>query len=269
MLLDEGGYGCVYTSLCSRNKSNISKVINTYYADRELKMSSLVKQIPDYKKHFVPVESHCIIKSSKITRCNALDKETQYVALNIPFIDTVNVKIGIPQYIKLVQSIAKLIKSKIVHFDLKEDNVLFNPDPLIIDFGLSFSMKKADRMPPDFFSYSPRHYEIPIDVHLMCFINKNVLTFDSLEDVCKEAYMQSPYLEDVEECIRYYSYLVGLSKEEMMRSLLKGWRTWDVYASTIMLFANEEVPELRRNLHPNPAMRLSPRMTILIAQRVR
>jgi serine/threonine protein kinase len=266
MLLDEGGYGCVYTGLCHKNK-DISKVVNTYHAKREIVMSNLVKKIPDYKKYFVPIESYCIIKSKSIKRCSALDEETNYVALNLPFIDTVNLKIEIPQYIKLVQSISKLLKRKIVHFDLKEDNVLFNPEPLIIDFGLSFSMKKKNQMPPDFFSYSPRHYEIPIDVHLLCFLKKNFLTMETLENVCKEVYMQSPFLENPEECVQYYSYLVGLTKEEMEWSLLKGWKTWDIYSATIMLFANVEIPELRRNLHPNPSMRLSPRMTVLVSRK--
>lgn len=49
----------------------------------------------------------------------------------------------ISSYTHLLTSIKLLTDSKIIHFDIKGDNILFNKDkeiPIIIDFGLSIDM---------------------------------------------------------------------------------------------------------------------------------
>ena len=259
MLIDEGGYGCIYyPEICNKDTHLISKVVNTYVAERELKMSRIIKKIPNYKNYFVTVESSCKVKSKKIkNKCGALYKETNFISLQMPFIKTVKLCFGIPQYIELIPYISKLIKAKIVHFDLKEDNVLFTPSPLIIDFGISLDMRKFSK--DYFFLYDPKQYHWPIEVHLLCYMMNSPLHTDSLEKVCKEVYKQSPFLKNVNECISHYSYLLTCSKQDGIKRLLHGWKKWDMYSLTVMLFLRKEVPELYLNFHPNPKNRLSPR----------
>ncbi len=259
MLINEGGYGCIYQpGICNKDKTQISKVVNTYVAERELQMSRLIKKIPNYQDYFVTFISSCKVKAKKIKRkCRALYKETNFVSLQMPFIKTVNIPFGLPQYIELIPYISKLIKAKIVHFDLKEDNVLFTPSPLIIDFGISLDMRKFS--PDYFFLYDPKQYHWPIDVHLLCYMMSSPLHTGSLEKVCKEVYKQSPFLKNVNECISHYSYLLTCSKQDGIKRLLHGWKTWDMYALTVMLLLREDVPDLYLNLHPNHKNRLSPR----------
>ena len=49
----------------------------------------------------------------------------------------------------LLKSLTRLIEKKIVHYDLKGTNILFDNNkqiPLLIDFGLSFKIKSVTRM---------------------------------------------------------------------------------------------------------------------------
>jgi hypothetical protein len=263
MLINEGGYGCIYyPGVC--NTQGVSKVVNTYVAERELYMSSLIKKIPNYKDYFLPIVSSCKVQAKNIKRkCKALRKETSFVALQMPMIKTVPVKFDLPHFIELIPYISKLIKAKIVHFDLKESNILFTPKPYIIDFGISLDMKHVS--PDYFFVYEPRQYQWPIEVHLLCYMMHSPLHKDSLERVCKEVYKHSPFLTNVNECISHYSFLMTCSKQEGVRRLIHGWKTWDMYAITCMLFLNDEIPELKANLHPNPKRRLTPRASRLAA----
>ena len=52
----------------------------------------------------------------------------------------------------LLQSLSKLQKRKIIHYDLKQNNIMFdnqNNIPIIIDFGISISTQKIDAINPD------------------------------------------------------------------------------------------------------------------------
>jgi len=264
MLINEGGYGCIYYPNVCNNDNSVSKVVNTNVAERELYIGHLIKKIPNYKDHFVPIMSSCKVHSKQIKhKCKALRKETNFIALQMPLIKTVRVKFDLSYYIELIPSISKLIKAKIVHFDLKESNVLFTPKPYIIDFGISLDMKHVSNN--YFFIYEPRQYQWPIEVHLLCYMMRSPLHTDSLRQVCKEVYKHSPFLDNVNECIKHYSFLLKCSKQDGIRRLIHGWKTWDMYALTCMLFLNEEISDLKMNLHPDPKKRLTPRASRLAA----
>lgn len=265
MLINEGGYGCIYyPNVCNTTGTYVSKVVNSTVATRELYISRLIKKIPNYKDYFIPVVSSCKVQSKKINpKCKALRKETTFVALQMPMIKTVSVTVDLSYYLELIPYISKLIKAKIVHFDIKESNILFTPKPYIIDFGISLDMKHVST--DYFFTYEPKQYQWPIEVHLLCYMMRAPLHTDSLEQVCKEVYKQSPFLTNVNECIRHYSFLLNCSKQEGIQRLIHGWKTWDMYGLTCMLFLNYDIPELRMNFHPDPKKRLTPRASRLAA----
>jgi len=265
MLINEGGYGCIYyPGLCPDGEHMVSKVVNTTVADRELYMSTLIKKIPNYKEYFIPITSSCMVKSKQVKKkCRALYKETNFVVLQMPMIQTVPITFGLSNYLELIPSISKLIKAKLVHFDLKESNILFTPKPFIIDFGISLNMKRVKS--DYFFVYEPKQYQWPIEVHLLCYMMKATLHTESLEKVCKEVYKQSPFLSKADECISHYSFLLTCSKQEGIRRLIHGWKTWDLYALTCMLFLNENVPDLYPMFHHDPKKRLTPRSSRLAA----
>lgn len=128
-------------------------------------------------------------------------------------------------YERITDSIQLLIKYKIVHYDLKENNILVEKRhqlPYIIDFGLSIDVSRLQQHPwsekqedhskstihsdilyqtqsskifqynylwrQHFYVHAPDYFLWPIEVHLMTYlINENdTLTQDSLHKICYE-----------------------------------------------------------------------------------
>ena len=54
------------------------------------------------------------------------------------------------------------------------------------------------------------------------------------------------------KCIQHYSYVWKLPRKEVIAKLMEGWRTWDMYALTLLL----SQPHV--NLHYDATKRLSP-----------
>lgn len=258
-MIGEGGYGCVYLgNPCEDSSYGASKVVNRHSALREIDNGKRIRKIPNYQQYFVPVESSCVVHSNKYKKtCRALRNTDDYMVLTFPYIHNVPTVFDRTVFGETLTHLSLLVKSKMVHFDLKIQNVLFAPKPLIIDFGISIDMKKVyTDLRSNFFVYSPTQYEWPIEVHLLCYAMDHELTQEAIEKVCREVY-RNPFLQDLKECIQHYSVLCKYTPKEAIRRLLHGWKTWDLYALTLMLFHTEEVDALRPNLHYNPKKRLS------------
>jgi hypothetical protein len=267
-MIGEGGYGCVYLgNQCEDTSQGVSKVVNRRAALREIANGKRIRKIPNYQNFFVPIESSCVVHSTKFKqKCRALRQSDEYVVMTMPAIRTVPISFDRNAFIATLPHLSKLIKAKMIHFDLKIENVLFTPSPLIIDFGISIDMKKVyENLSTNFYVYSPSQYEWPIEAHLLCYMMDRPLTPSSIERVCREVYQRNPFLQHVDDAIQHYSFLQTCSREEAVRRLLHGWKTWDLYALTLMLFHTEEVEALRPNLHPNPKKRLSLAASRLLA----
>ena len=242
---------------CEGTSQGVSKVINRESALREIANGKRIRKIPEYEHYFVPVESSCPVHSDGYKNCRALSKKNDYMVLTFPFISTVSTVFDRNAFIQSLPHLSKLVKAKMVHFDLKSDNVLLTPKPLFIDFGISIDMKKIKDLNYNFYVYEPEQSEWPIDVHLLCYGMDHRYTPRSIEKVCREVYKHNPFLENINECIQHYSFLSTCTGKEAVRRLLHGWKTWDLYALTLLLFHTEEVDALRPNLHYNPKNRLS------------
>ena len=256
-MIGEGGYGCVYLgNHCEGTMQGASKVVNRDSALREIANGKRIRKIPDYEHYFVPVESSCAVHSTHYKKsCRAL-KTNDYRVLTFPYIPTVPTVFDRSVFLQLLTHLSKLVKAKMVHFDLNAENILLTPKPLLIDFGISIDMKKI-HLRTYFYVYNPKQYEWPIEVHLLCYAMDHRFTPLSIEKVCREVYKHNPFLEDVDDCIQHYAFLSTCTGKEAVRHLLHGWKTWDLYALTLLLFHTEEVDALRPNLHYNPKKRLS------------
>jgi hypothetical protein len=234
-------------------------VVNRRAGLREIANGKRIRKIDGYEKYFIPVESSCVVHSSKLKqKCRALRREDSYIVLTMPFVHTTPTPFDRNTFVEMIPHIRKLVKAKMIHFDLKVENVLFTPSPQIIDFGISIDMKTVKQnLSKSFYVYSPDQYEWPIEVHLLCYMMDHELTPSAIEKVCREVYDRNPFLDNVDECIHHYHFLNTATREEAIRRLLHGWKTWDLYALTLILFYQQEVPALRPNLHPNPKKRLS------------
>jgi hypothetical protein len=126
-MLSYGSYGCVYYpgTDCNGeiNKTDVSKIVNTRYSAREITMSNKIKQIPNYKEFFVPIETSCPIQSNKVQKCRALADETTFTLLTMPYLKQANVPFDETTYNTLTYAIELLIEHNLVHFDIKQEVV--------------------------------------------------------------------------------------------------------------------------------------------------
>jgi serine/threonine protein kinase len=271
MLMDNGTYGCIYHPgmQCSSEKNVVSKVVNVKNSKRELEICDIIKTIPQYKKYFVPIETSCLISSKKIKACKVLKPEKTFMVMNMPFKKNIQEVFVLEHYVELLSSIEVLIQYKVVHFDIKYENIIFTPRPLLIDFGISLNMLKLD-LPHYFYFYRPEYFMWPIEVHLLGYMMNVSDTFntETLTKVCKDVCNQSPYLHDINECVKHYEYLLTFTKEMAIAELLKGWKTWDLYSATVMLFKNNQLNSLLPIFHSNPSKRLTVSAARLVVSKV-
>jgi serine/threonine protein kinase len=161
------------------------------------------RQVAKYRKQF------------KKDDPNGGETPTSYYVLSILF----------DLYERITDSIQLLIKYKIVHYDLKENNILIEKRhqlPYIIDFGLSIDVTRLQEHPwsekqedhskttihsdilyqtqsskifqynylwrQHFYVHAPDYFLWPIEVHLMTYLinESDTLTQDSLQKICYE-----------------------------------------------------------------------------------
>ena len=132
----------------------------------------IVDNIPDYSNFFIPALNSCEVKltqieKSNLNKCNVLKKvydsgiqdNVELINIQMKYVDnamtvhnfmtsdsiSINKKFHMLFYKfnHILQGIQKLINQKIVHYDMKMDNVIIDMDtntPLIIDFGISIDL---------------------------------------------------------------------------------------------------------------------------------
>ncbi len=258
--MNKGSHGCIYYPgiPCTDEKNMLSKVVNSKPAKWELAICEIVKKIPHYKRYFVPIESSCLVLSKKVKPCNVLNSEKKIMIMNMPFIKTLPETFGLEHYVEILTSIELLLHYKLVHFDIKYENVVFTPRPLLIDFGISLNMRDIN-LNAYFYFFQPSYFMWPIDVHLIGYMINVSDAWDSktLTQVCTDVYNKSPYLHKIDECIQHYNYLITSTREESIQKLLKGWKTWDLYSATVMLFKNVQVNSLLPMFHCDSSKRLT------------
>ncbi len=199
-LLGYGGFGCVFYPKynCKTKKFNkkgltVSKIQKKRWKSKhEIYISSLVKKIKNYEFFFVPVLSWCDvkinqIKDDEIHDCPIIKKHQEFYSMELKRInglDYIDLLKGekkvksvddlMEDYLWLYHSIKILMEKKLVHFDIKGENVMFNIEtskPLIIDFGLSLSQVEIEKnLSNYFYVYDPSYYLWSPEIHLINLI---------------------------------------------------------------------------------------------------
>jgi len=257
-MLSYGSYGCVYHPSTDGDKQMVSKVVNREYSSKEIEISKRIKEIPNYKDYFVPIESWFPIQSVKIKKCKSLYTEAKFIVLNMPYLVSVPAKFTRAVFDTLTHSLELLIEHELVHFDIKESNILFTPKPFLIDYGISIDMKQLNYSKA-FFMYEPSNYTWPIEVHLLCYKMEDLVwTKESITKICQEVANASPVLPSsyAKEAAHFYSFLADIPSIQGIERLIQSWKTWDLYALTIVLLKNGTGP--MENLHYDPSKRLTP-----------
>jgi serine/threonine protein kinase len=217
-LLAQGSYGCVYRRgiACSGKMEKpefITKIQkHRKNSDKETRFGKKImdKYPTQYANYFAPILSSCPIvlanvDSNEIAECDFLKKSAyrheQYDSNRMLYVGKVslgdylsNSFLSHPSrflitfsetYKNILLSLKKLEKIRIVHNDIKENNILMSDrtgKPIIIDFGLSFDigeLKKGDRVDggdilhDTFYAYDGFECAMwPIESAFCCYIDK-------------------------------------------------------------------------------------------------
>jgi serine/threonine protein kinase len=284
--IGEGSYGCIYHPALnkdgseSENKKFVSKIQkDNKYANNEIKIGELVSKIDGYINHFAPILMKEKLKITKVKKnffndCSALEdddkKSGNLIMMKMEYINgeefidyliknkenVTIVKNLISSYTHLLTSIKLLTETRVIHFDIKGDNILFNKDkeiPIIIDFGLSINMNELinqsislDKLKKFFYVFGPDYYIWPIEVHYICYLlNVNEEPTEAeitkicdeyvdnnipLKINCSRDFIKS-YLKSCKDILMKLNLLTFGDK---INSVLSSWYTWDNYSLSII-----------------------------------
>jgi len=185
--INRGTYGCIYQPMipCANQHAKpssihyISKISKK--TDSEERIGHLVRQIPQYQYYFAPIIDSCPINFNEINereikKCDIVDEvnKTQdnglpeeYKSYKIRYVGkyhvakyiqllsdipsnqdlTLQLKHCVELHIHLLKALKKLGDARIVHYDLKSNNIILDDRyhrPVIIDFGISFETSDLD-----------------------------------------------------------------------------------------------------------------------------
>jgi serine/threonine protein kinase len=206
--INQGTYGCVFRPAinCKGNllkPSFITKIQSEKSnSDKETHIGYIIKKIKGYSEYFAPILKTCNIslaniKNDEIKKCDFIDNKTTkiisnkmkyvgdktlfdyftYILEEKPDIIT---DILFDCYLHLLEGIHILKKNNIIHYDLKENNIMYDETqdyPIIIDFGLSFetsNLRKYKELVEAFYVYAPDYKPWCFEINIICYIIHNV-----------------------------------------------------------------------------------------------
>jgi tRNA A-37 threonylcarbamoyl transferase component Bud32 len=175
-LLAKGSFGCVYSPALTctltetRNRRAVSKLqIKDAAAEREVEISKIVRQIPNYAASFSPLLEQCDVSPSRLqtsfydscpvlkmtpagkslllTRMNFVPGGLLFYYIHERFQTAEIIPAMYKTYRALLQSLVQMRDARVVHYDLADHNIMVHADtklPIIIDFGLSIDMRAAE-----------------------------------------------------------------------------------------------------------------------------
>jgi len=334
-LLNQGTYGCVFKPgfTCSGKVEKGEKYITKIQkrnttSSRETKIGSLIKKIKNYSKYYAPVLETCEVNINKITKkqeiekCNFIDIKSKdvYESNKIRFVgketladyysneldnSTEIFKTMLEQQIIILEGLHKMSEKKIIHLDLKNNNIMVNDQnrPIIIDFGLSFENKDLEKENYEtiFFVYGPDYSPWCIEIAMISYIcnemGKNwtdeYISTETIEKIIKEYVKKNTAIkkyfteeeqeEYTENMIDYFQKKENIG-EKMVQEILETSESWDNYALNIIYlelfyhlqlekfvhipFIKEYEQFLKREIKVNPEERKGTKENIKILNKI-
>lgn len=291
-LIGQGTFGCVFKPhlLCdgkqdTKDRKHVSKLIvmrreDDYRLNNELEIGQLILKSNKYNKYFSPIISTCPINFKDIDdkdkyNCNSANKymDNKMILAKLKkvngtnMIDTIDnirgaeaVYIFFDIYKDALEGIKFLTQKKIIHYDIKWDNLLYDTKVkrgILIDFGLSFQIKylKFDslkKLKKYFYVFVPKMDLWCIEIHYICYllnINSNPDLYD-ITDMVNECISNNSLFKS--EINRYFdldkntfydnsiSVLMNYQKDypDILKRIKyivnKFYKTWDNYSLSIM-----------------------------------
>jgi serine/threonine protein kinase len=303
-LLNKGTYGCIFkpgltcNGMIDNSKKNITKIQKEKETSaNEMYISEKIKEIANYTRYFAPINETCqidvgTIDNAEMKKCDfihenmQLNKSLEFEMNRIRYVgkdtlgsylltllekktdaDTFS-KEFVNSYKILLEGIHKISEKGIVHYDIKENNIMCRDNtgrPIFIDFGLSFDASsvlslETNDMFDVFYAYAPEYAPWSIELSILSYIiNKIGKDMVSMKDIsnlpasielldeCIEEYFvknrgmrmlcSTRSCEELQKKTKeYFSEMVkptmlGTIKwKKVIEELIKYYKTWDVYA---------------------------------------
>ena len=293
--LAQGTFGCVYHPGFTCNYKPLSKkyITKIHASDElvvqnEIAISKKIQTIPNYELYFSPVLENCEVNLAKVERervekCKFIKeditnkKSLTYVSTKIRFIEGESLLDYVEKnpkystisflYKTLCESVKMLAEKDIVHFDLRENNMVVSKQgiPIIIDFGISIDFAKLNnrRMKDAFYAFTTEYKPWCVQIVLIAYLlhrKKSKLTGGqpdeqeeeqsqeggggdeeqsqeggdatilSIFDKTTKYLANKPYLKDA-----YQKYREKFKNPISLKDLLSTYKHWDTYAVSILL----------------------------------
>jgi len=297
-LISQGAYGCVFKNE-NKNKPKskeeyiikIQKKEET--SENENIIGNKIMTIKNYNNYFAPIiQSEDInIKSidddEEIEKCDIIhdnkDPKAIYESNKIKYIgiDTLMkyytkilsndkfIYIFIENHIILLEALEKLISAQIIHYDLKENNVMIQDTdkrPIIIDFGLSIDVTKP--MENFFYSYYTEYAPWCIDIVFLSYMvnevgkdwQTTIITSNNIKNIINDFFENNPInvkllIQDERniwktKLVNYFNKFVNKPWKTLYDELVKYCFTWDNYSINVMylfLFHDLELKKYSTN----------------------
>jgi len=287
--ISEGSYGCAFKR--EEPKKGKTKFIMKIQkqndgSKREEDIGKLIRKIRKYSLYFAPILKSNIVTigevdDDEVKKCTIITSEEnnkqKYVTNRIKYAGEFTIgdfiygvfekqpkqflRTFFSSYFDMLYNIHLLNKNGIIHFDLKENNVIYNEDierPILIDFGLSIDKKLLipDNYSKYFFTYG---YDYPpwcFEISIITFaVNEfesgysgELLTEDQVNKLCNNFTDINPLFinagdtghidifTDIERLAynkklkEYLKPFIGGSWKIIVEQNLRFIDTWDVYA---------------------------------------
>jgi serine/threonine protein kinase len=330
-LLNQGTYGCVFRPgiECSSKQLTSKKYITKIqkYKEtsmREVEMGKKIKKIPGYLQYYAPIIESCDVtvgalnNDTEAKKCDFINMVPEYQnktyesnriryvgkntlgdylvkeAANVSQLENYFRKL-INMHKTLLTGITKLNAANIMHFDMKENNVMCKDKsgrPIIIDFGLSVDTTNiaSPEFPAAeaFFAYGVAYVPWCLDIGMITYMihktkNANVeqptpnawrkenATLDETNKVIGEFITTNPTMLELftpevvddykKKAEAYYAPLVegGMlnvpSWGNVYDELVKYHKSWDNYGLAVMILDMLRIMELREPAAEFPFMK--------------
>lgn len=267
----------------TKTKKTNSVKRSNILSKNEIQISEIIRQIPLFFLNFGPILNYrdfklAEIDDEKFERCRMLNNEYflfQYEnrekmrdfgsfflkSATKPRTTTTTTATKKQKIAKIIQSfknllqiIKKMNERNLINTNLVPNNILFkdNETPYLINFDqcITLSKEQDERKNIEeletvlFFEYNPRKIHLPIEVHLLCFINaKNLdsLSAGNIESVVNDWFVAaslSPFGKYITEEFKATSIfsqrgLINKPKKWIKREILSFSCTWNNYSLSI------------------------------------
>jgi serine/threonine protein kinase len=289
----EGTYGCAFKKEENNKKKTKTLIKIQRYTDeakREEEIGKILKRIKKYQLYFAPILKTRVVSlgeidNDEIKKCtlvtNSPSTVQKYVTNKIKYVGQYTLGNYILEtltkkprqflrtffgaYFDTLFSINLLNKNGLIHFDLKENNVMYDEQhhrPVLIDFGLSIitSQLNPNTYSEFFFTYGydypPWCFEISVITYAIeeygANFEKELLTAEQVEKLCNnftninpiffndgetghhDIFSDNERIEYNKKLKAYLQPFTGGSWKVVIDANLQYINNWDIYAVHVM-----------------------------------